>query len=873
MSWKTLRDRLRARFGRSTDAELGDELRFHLEMEEAALIRAGLPAERARDEARRRLGGVDRYTEELRDVRGGRWRENLAQDARYALRVAKRFPAFTAIVVITLAFAIGASTAIFSVVNAVLLRPLPFPQPDRVAMLFSQNPDRSQPRFSVSYADYLDWRRDTHSFDGMAVIATTAPTIVGGQNAERLAGIAVSGDFFHILGMHAAIGRVLNASDDNAPGQSVVLSDGFWHRHFAANPNVVGQRIDLASGARTIVGILPPSFQLDGRPIDVVTPFDPTSIPGVENHGQHLLECIARLKPGVTLAQAQQELTAVASRLAGEFQQIAGWSANVFLLQAEITRNVKRPLIVLLAAALLVLLIGCINVANLLVTRSAARSREVAMRRALGASRGRLVTQLLVESAVLSFAGAMLGIGVAIAGTRALLRYAPPGLLPSASDVGIDARVLAFALGLAVLTAVAVGLWPALRASSPRLTGALRDGGRGSAGGTHSPRMRRALVIVETSLALVLLVCSLLVLQSLRHMLDVNPGYRVDHLLVMRVAPGASYRDTTLVAFYRDVTTRLAGRAGIEAVAASNVPPLSVGGIATPVRIIGRAVTGSAPIMSAVTAITPGFFRTTGIALLRGRDVAWSDVHPMLLVNRAAAAKFWPNEDPIGKRVGFGQRDTLGLEVVGIVADVRARSLTDDPIPMIYMGYQGATNVARSMTLIMRGRGDEASLAATSRAVLREIDPRIPPYNVQSMRAIVDLFVAQPRLNSLLLGVFAAMALLLAAIGIYGVVSFSVAQRTQEIGVRMALGAQERDVFRLILREGAVLALIGVATGIVLSFAATNVIQSWLYGIDRRDVTTFGATAAALIAIAITASYIPARRAAAVDPLLAMRAE
>ena len=873
MFWTTLRDRLRVRFGRATDAELQDELRFHLEMEEAALIRAGYPADRARDEARRRLGGVDRYAEELRDVRGGRWAETLAQDARYALRVATRFPAFTAIVVLTLAFAVGSSTAIFSVVNAVLLRPLPFPHPERIAMLFSQNPDRSQPRFSVSYADYLEWKRGTHAFDGMAVIATTAPTIVGGQDAERLAGLSVSGDFFRVLGAHAAIGRLLDASDDNAPGQSIVLTDGFWHRHFAGDPSIVGRRIELAGGARTVVGILPASFQLDGRPIDVITAFDSASIPDADNHGQHLLECIARLKPDVSVAQAQQDLAAVAARLANEIQQIKGWSANVFLLQDEIARGVKNPLIILLAAALLVLLIGCINVANLLVTRSSARSREVALRQALGASRGRLVTQLLVETTILSIASAALGVGVATVGTRMLLRYAPPGLLPPVDQLGIDARVLAFALGLALVTAVCVGVWPAMRASSPRLTSALRDGGRGSAGGTHAPRMRRALVIVETSLALVLLVCSLLVLQSLRHMLEVNPGYKIENLLTMRVSPGASYRDTTLVAFYRDVTTRLAGRAGIESAAAANVPPLAGGGMTTPIRLIGQATAGSAPIMSAVTAITPGFFRTIGIPLLRGRDVEWSDVHPMLLVNRAAAAQFWPNEDPLGKRVAFGPRDTVGLEVVGIVADARARSLTADPIPMIYMGYQGATNVARSMTIVVRGHGDEASLAAAGRSALREIDPRIPPYNVQSMRAILDRFVAQPRLNSLLLGVFAGMALLLAAIGIYGVVSFSVAQRTQEIGVRMALGAQASDVFRLVLREGATLAIIGVVVGIVLSFAATHVIQSWLFGIEPTDIVTFAATAGALIAISITASFVPARRAARVDPLLAIRAE
>jgi putative ABC transport system permease protein len=356
-------------------------------------------------------------------------------------------------------------------------------------------------------------------------------------------------------------------------------------------------------------------------------------------------------------------------------------------------------------------------------------------------------------------------------------------------------------------------------------------------------------------------------------MLDVNLGFRVDQMLTMRITPGPTYKDSTLVAFFRDVTTRLAGRGGIESVAAANVPPLAQGGITAPIRLMGRPTSGTETIMAAVTAITPGFFQTTGIPLLRGRDVSWWEPQPTLIVNRAAAESLWPNEDPIGKRVAFGRRDTVGLEIVGIAADTRARSLTTNPIPMLYMSYQGATSIARSMTLIIRGRGDPAALTTTARTALSEVDRRIPPYNVQTMGAILDQFVAQPRLNSMLLGVFASMALLLAALGIYGVVSFSVAQRTQEIGVRMALGAVEGDVFRLVLREGAVLALIGVVVGIVLSFVATRAIQGWLFGIERSDPRTFAATATGLVALALAASYLPARRATKVDPLLAMRAE
>lgn len=866
--------RLRSLVTREPDADLRDELHFHLDMEAASLERTGLETARARDEARRRLGGVDKYTEELRDVRGGRALDALGQDVRYALRLMRRFPGFAGIVIVTLAIAIGASTSIFSVVNAVLLQPLPFPRPNDLVSLYAQNPDKSQPRFSVSYADYLDWKRDTRSFTDIAVFASSAPTLLGGAEPERLSGLVVTSNFFDILGAKAAVGRLFGPEDaDGESSEAIVLGDGFWRRRFAADRAIVGTRIQMGGRARTVIGVLPASFRLNGQPIDAFTVFAPSSISGVENHGQHMLSSIGRLKSGVTLAQAQQDLNAVATRLASAHADITGWSANVFRVQDEISRGIKNPLLVLLAAAILVLLIGCINVANLLITRASARGREVVLRQALGASRGRLVSQLLVESSMLALIGGTLGVALSAVGTRALVSLAPVGLLPTTTPITLDVRVVAFALGLSIVTALIVGLWPALRATSPRISSTLRDGGRTSAGATNAPRMRRVLVVAEMSLALVLLICSTLVMQSLRYMLSVDPGFQVDHVVTMRVAPGSQYIDTTLVALYRDVTTRIAGRGGIESVAAANIPPLSIGGIVAPIRLIGRPTSGIEQLMSAITAVTPGYFRTTKIRLLRGREFEWSDSRPALIVSQAAAQRFWPNEDPIGKRVAFGRRDTLGLEVVGVAADSRARSLTTDPAPVLYMAYSGAASVARSLTLIVRGPGDVASIVAAAKSALREIDPKLPLFNVQPLRDIVDQSIAQPRLNTTLLGIFATMALLLAAIGIYGVVSFSVAQRTQEIGVRMALGARQSDVFRLVLREGAALAAVGVVVGLIVAVAATSVIQSWLFGIERSDPATLAGTAAILIGIALAASWLPALRATRVDPLIAMRAE
>jgi predicted permease len=454
-----------------------------------------------------------------------------------------------------------------------------------------------------------------------------------------------------------------------------------------------------------------------------------------------------------------------------------------------------------------------------------------------------------------------------------MIKLAPPGLIPGAERIGMDVRVLAFAMGLSLLTAALVGVWPAVRASGAHLVETLHDGGRTTAGTMHAARFRRLLVVAETALALVLLVCSALVLQSLSNILGVDPGFQVDRVVAMRVTLSpAAYPDSTFVAFYRELTTRLVGRAGIEAAAAANTPPLSSGGVVPQIRPIGKPNGTGEPMMSATTAITPGYFRTAGIRLIAGRDIAWSDPQPVLVLSQSAARRLWPGEDVLGKRIAFGQRDTVGLEIVGVVSDSRARGLTADPVPMIYMSFGGALNVVRTMSLLVRG-ADPASIMTATRAVVHELDPKLPLYNVQTLREIVDRSIAQPRLNTTLLTLFAAMALLLATVGIYGVVSYTVALRSQELGLRMALGAQRRDVLQLVLREGALLALGGVMIGVVASFGATRVIRSWLFGIGPGDATTLVVVSIALGGVALMASYVPARRATRVDPTLAMRAE
>ena len=499
--------RIRGRISREPASNLGDEVRFHLEMEAQALERAGLSPDAARREAHRKFGGVDRYTEELHDERGGRTLESLGKDARYALRLAKRFPAFTAIVLLTLGIAIGANTAIFSVVNTVLLRPLPFPHGDDLVLLYAQNPDKSLPRFSVSYADYLDWQKQTRSFTDIAAYSSSSLTFVSGEDAQRLAGLSVTSNFFDVLGARPAFGRLFRTKDLPADTDNeIVLTNAFWQRQFGSDSTIVGRAIKIGTSTRTVIGVLPPDFDLAGQAIDALTVLVPAGIPNVESHGQHVLSAVGRLRSGVSLIEAQRDLSAVATRVAEANPDIRGWNANVFLLSDELVRTIRNPLLVLLAAAGLVLLIGCINVANLLLTRSALREREVALRQALGASRGRLVSQLLVESAELAIGGALLGLVIAKLTLRVILRAAPTGLLPT--EIGLDPRVLLFALAITLLTTLMVGLWPAFSATSPRLAQSMREGGRSSSSGMNTLRARRSLVVAETSLALVLLICA-----------------------------------------------------------------------------------------------------------------------------------------------------------------------------------------------------------------------------------------------------------------------------------------------------------------------------------------------------------------------------
>jgi len=803
----------------------------------------------------------------------------LRSDLRAAFRAATGAPWFTALVALTIALGVGANAAIFSVVDAVLLQPLPFAHGDRLVSLWATNPDKTIRRFGVSYGDYLDWRTRTRSFTDMALYTSRVATMTTTSGPESVADFQVTRNFLDVLGVTPALGRGFGADDERGESSTtVILSYGFWQRRFGGDQNILSKKLSIDGRMRTVIGVLPanaaligPAFM--GNQLDVVTVVPFSSFPAVERHNQHLFGALARLKPGVTLAAASRDLYDTEVQIASENADIAGWTASVFMLSDDLSQGVRGPLLLLLAAAALVLLIACINVANLLLVRGTTRARELAVRQALGASRGRLVSQLLVESLGFGVVGGALGVLVAAGAIGGIRRMLPAGAIARAGDIHLDARVLAFAIALSMLSALLFGLWPAFRASTFSLNAVLRDGGRAQSGGVKSQRVRKSLVVAEVALAVVLVISAGLVVQSLQRLLNVDPGFRPEHAIAARITlTPERYPDSTTVAFYRQLLANLDGRAGIVAAGATDTPPLGGGGIFTPIRLVGQPPRPpDQPLMSTIRVVTPGFFEAAGMHVLAGTGIQWNEAGPSMVLSAAAAKAFWPNESVVGKQIAFGT-EPRGLTVVGEVNDARETSLATPQGPVVYISFRRSMRYARAMTVIVRGTGDDASLVNALRAALREQDPTLALSNVLSLREIVNQSTAQTRLETLLLAVFAAAALLLSTLGIYGVVSYSVMQRYQEIGIRVALGAQRANVLRLVFTEGAVLACIGIAIGFAGALAATSLIQSWLFDIGRFDPLTFVATGCGLIVVSLAACWVPARRALRADPLAAMRA-
>ncbi|MBF5045176.1 ABC transporter permease [Aggregicoccus sp. 17bor-14] len=811
----------------------------------------------------------------------GSWLDGLKQDLRFALRSLGKSPAFVAVAVLCLALGIGANAAIFSVVNAVLLRPLPYAQPERLVRLYETQPGRGASwTGSVSWPNYRDWVEQTRSFEQLVAVDVRSKNLSGPDGAERVPTTAATGNLFALAGVQPLLGRTFLPGED-APGAApvAVLGEGLWRRRFGADPGVLGRSITLDGTSVTVVGVMPATFRfLPTSDAELFVPFVPSEQVAT-SRGSHGLAVVGRLRPAVSLEAANTELREVARRIeqANPDAQ-TGRSASAVSLTRTVVQGVQPALLVLLGAVFLVLLIACANVANLLLARGAGRQHEVAVRLALGASRGHIVRQLLVESLVLSLGGALLGVLLAHWGLDALASLAERAL-PRTGGIGLDGGVMAFLLVLSVASALLFGLAPALQSSRADLRASLSDGsGKATASGGHK-RFRSALVVAELALSLVLLVGAGLLVRGFVALLNTDPGLHPEGVLTAHLAlPQDRYKEGEAgPRLLAPVLERTRALPGVQGAALISMLPIQSAWTNGSYTIVGEAPpqAGQEPIAE-YRGTSPGFFATLGIPLLAGRDFTEADgvkgaVMPVI-VNEALARRHFGGQEAIGKQLRVG--DTLA-QVVGVVGNVHQAGLHLAPLAEIHIPYNHPelSGWLNDMTLVVKSALPPDSLAASLRQVVRSVDADQPLYQVQTMQEVIERSVANRRLTLLLLGSFAVIALVLAAAGLYGVISYLVAQRTRELGIRMALGAQAGDVVRLVMRQGAGLTLWGIGLGIAGALALSRLVESLVYGVSARDPVTFAGLALVLAGISLLASWLPARRAARVDPVLAIKAE
>jgi predicted permease len=813
--------------------------------------------------------------------------ETLLQDLRYGTRMLIKRPSFTFVAVIALALGIGANTAIFSVINAVLLRPLPFAEPERLVNLWETRPPRGITQNPASYPNFADWRDQIDVFEYVAAHNDGGFTLTGDDNPALLQGAVVSADLFPLLGVQAAMGRVFSHEDDkNGAPLTVILSHKLWKQRYNSDPNIVGSSMTLDSKSYTVIGVMPEGFQfpVQNDPVELwttyansLTPTDGGTI--ADQRGAHFLQVIARLKPGVTIEQARAAMATIGARLSEKYPDSnTDWGATANPAHEDLVGDVRPALLILMGAVGCVLLIACTNVASLLLARATTRHKEMAIRAALGASRMRVIRQLLTESILLAIAGGALGLLIALWGTDALVA-ASGDQLPRAAQIGLDMRVLGFTLLVSILTGVLFGLVPAIHSSKTDLNEALKEGGRGTSEGVRRNRLRSVLVTVEVAFAVVLLIGAGLLIQSLWRLQSVNTGIHTHNVITFDLGvPEVKYSPAKQSEFYRQLQARLAALPGVEA--ASGVMPLPLGNSSMSIsfEIEGQPLPPGQHPSSAYRTVSLDYFRAMGIRLIKGRDFNEHDGYnapAVIIINEAYAARFFPDEDPIGKRIRPGMSVEPGKkpwrEIVGVVDNVRFRGLSKDFAPEYYVPESQMP--MDSMTLVVKTASDPHGIVSAVREEVRNMDKDLPLYNIQTMDEYLSAAVAQPRLTTLLLVIFAGLALALTAIGLYGVMSYSVAQRTHEIGIRMALGARPTDVLRLVVKQGMTLAGLGVGIGLVGAFFATRVMASLLFGISAKDPLTFATIALIIAAVALAACFVPARRATKVDPMVALRYE
>jgi putative ABC transport system permease protein len=800
--------------------------------------------------------------------------DSLIKDIRYGVRGLVKRPGFTVIALVALALGIGANTAIFSLLNAVVLRPLPFPQPDQLVWIYG-NIRNGGNRASVSPADFLDYRAQNKTFEHLAASGTMplSVNLTGSGEPERLMASAVTGNYFDAFGVTPALGRGFSLENEKSGNDQVtVLSDAFWQKRFAGNPEIIGKTITLDSKSYQVIGVMPPGLSLP-QSAEVWVPMNFDANPEMKLRKAHFLRPIGRLKAGVSLAQAQADTDQIAARLAEQFPDSnTGWNLRLLSLREQLVGGTRTTVFILFGAVGFVLLIACANVANLLLVRAAARQKEIAMRTALGASRLRIVRQMLTESLLLSIAGGALGTLLAVWGVQLLTSLSADSLPPTV-NVTIDGTVLLFTLLISLLTGLLFGLAPAFRTAKVNLIDSLKDGAR-SGEGTLRNRTRSFLVVFESAVAVILLIGAGLLVRSLIALQKVNPGFDANNVLTLRIdLPSKKYQGEKFASFFEQLETRVASLPGVQAVGTVTELPLSGQLNDMPFTVEGRPpVTADQLFDADARAVNENYFSALRIPLLRGRNFTAQEVRQadtVIIVSQQLVDIVFPNEDPLGKRL-VSDMSKQAFEIIGVAGDIRHRSLASQPFPAMYFP---ARDTGGRMNLVIRTQGDPLSLVGAVRKQVQTLDPDQPIAAVRKMSDWVDSSVAEPRYRTILLGLFAALAMILAATGIYGVMSYSVAQRTHEIGVRMALGARQRDVLRLVVRQGMLLALVGVGLGLLAALALTRVMGSLLFEVTAKDPFTFAVVATLLIAVALVACLIPALRATKVDPLVALRYE
>ena len=810
----------------------------------------------------------------------------LMQDLRYSFRILRKNPGFTLVAVLALAVGIGANTAIFSMVNAILLRQLDFKDPEGLVWIWSTRTDRDKAFFSIP--DFVDYQAQTQSLEQMVAFANWGANFTGTGNPERLTGVRVTANVFRMLDVNAPVGRCI-LPEDGAPGSSrtVVLSNGFWQRRFGGDRGIIGRNITLNGDSYTVLGVLPPNFLFPGAEIDIAVPLVPETDPRRSDRGNNFLRVFARLKPGYTREQVQGEMNSISSNLQQLYPATNAKKTppKVFALHEEVVGSYRTGLMMILGAVGLVLLIACANLANLLLSRASARHKEMAIRLAVGASRGRLIRQLITESSVLSLVGGGLGLILAWQGMGFLMALSPSNL-PRAGEVGIDGRVLAFTVIISLLAGVIFGLMPALQASKVALNDELKSTGKGTSDSGRRDRARGFLVVAEVALCLVLLITAGLLVKSFLRLQEVSPGFNGENLLLVRLSlPPSRYSKREAVALFFDrVLPRIAALPGVSSVGASNVLPVSGMNVRSDFTIAGRPpLTPTDKPAAQSRLVSPDYFEALGIPILSGRDFAEQDnaqAAGVVIIDSALAKRYWPDENPLGFHLLLedGSPTPRDAEIVGVCETVKHVSLDEEPTPTFYVPIAQASQdtssfLAANNSLAIRTTVNPLTLESAVRNEVQSVDGEVPTSNTRTMEQYLSASTSSRRFNLLLLVIFACTALVLAMTGVYAVISYSVTRRYQEIGVRIALGAQSSDVIKLIVGHGIKLVGIGILVGVAGAIIMTRFISSLLFGVGAIDPVTFALTAVVLLVVAFLACYIPARKAIRIDPATALRAE